>query len=365
MSEQPTGDDVRGDLEFGLFDWVDAVPGLSTAELYDARLRVLAEADTGGFSTYHLAEHHGTPLGLSPSPSVFMAAAARVTQRIRLAPTTWIIPLYDPLRLVQEICMLDQLSHGRIDIGVGKGSSPIEAAMYGLTPADTAERFESLFPAIVEALETGTFRRPGAEGAAAEPVPLHVPVYQRPHPPLWYPTSNAASIPRLGDEGYNVLFGFGFASPPLEVVREQSRVFFENFRKSAERGGTRYSLPGAPPRFGMLRHVLVAETNEAAVALARPAFDAHYESFTHLWRTHGSDRFTGPADFDALVAEHKLFVGSPETVAAQVARARDVGEINYFAGAFAWGSLDVGTVLSSLRLFRDEVVPAVRSSAAR
>jgi len=365
MSAQPTEQGLRDDLEFGLFDWVDAVPGLPTAELYDARLRILAEADSGGFTTYHLAEHHGTPLGLSPSPAVFLAAAARVTERIRLAPTTFIVPLYDPLRLVQEICMLDQLSHGRLDIGVGKGSSPIEAAMYGLTPSDTAERFESMFPAIVEALETGTFRRPGADGPAAEAIPLHVPVYQRPHPPLWYPTSNAASIPRLGDEGYNVLFGFGFASPPLEVVREQSRVFFDHFGKSAARGGVRYSLPGSPPRFGMLRHVLVAETDEAAVELARPAFDAHYESFTHLWRAHGSDRFTGPADFDALVAESKLFVGSPETVGAQVARARAIGEINYFAGAFAWGSLDVETVLTSVRLFRDAVVPAVRSAADR
>lgn len=364
MPTHATEQDGPDDMEFGLFDWLDAVPGLPTAELYDARLRVLAEADSGGFSRYHLAEHHGTPLGLSPSPSVFIAAAARETHRIRLAPTTFVVPLYDPLRLVQEICMLDQLSHGRLDVGVGKGSSPIEAAMYGLTPADTAARFEAMFPAIVEALETGTFRRPDADGAVEE-VRLHVPVHQRPHPPLWYPTSNAASIPRLGDEGYNVLFGFGFASPPLEVVREQSRVFFSHFRESAARGGIRYSLPGSPPRFGMMRHVLVAETDEAAIALARPAFAAHYESFTHLWRVHGSDRFTGPLDFDQLVAEHKLFVGSPETVAAQVARARAVGEVNYFAGAFAWGSLDVETVLASLRLFRDEVIPAVRADTAR
>ncbi|TFV49561.1 LLM class flavin-dependent oxidoreductase [Blastococcus sp. TF02A_35] len=365
MSAQQVEHDVRDELEFGLFDWVDAVPGLSPAEVYDARLRVLAEADQGGFTTYHLAEHHGTPLGLSPSPAVFLAAAARETRRIRLAPTTFIVPLYDPLRLVQEICMLDQLSHGRLDVGVGKGSSPIEAAMYGLGPADTAARFESSFPAIVEALETGRFRRPGPDGQTAEEVELHVPVYQRPHPPLWYPTSNAASVPRLGDEGYNVLFGFGFASPPLEAVREQSRVFFDHFRRSAARGGARYSLPGSPPRFGMLRHVVVAETDEAAVALARPAFEAHYESFTHLWRLHGSERFTGPADFGALVEGHKLFVGSPRTVAAQVARAREVGEINYFAGAFAWGSLDVETVLASVRLFRDEVVPAIRSAEQR
>ncbi|MGY1662656.1 LLM class flavin-dependent oxidoreductase [Geodermatophilus sp. SYSU D00705] len=365
MSTQPADQDSLHDLEFGLFDWIDAHPGMTAAEVYDARLRVLAEADRSGFSTYHIAEHHGTPLGLAPSPSVFIAAAARETERIRLAPTTFIVPLYDPLRLVQEICMLDQLSHGRLDVGVGKGSSPIEAAMFGLSAPETAERFEELFPAIVEAMETGRFRRPGAEGAAGEEIPLHVPVYQRPHPPLWYPSSNAASIPRLGDQGYNVLFGFGFASPPLDVVREQSRVFFTHFRESAERGTVRYSLPGVTPRFGMLRHVLVAPTDEQAAAIARPAFDAHYESFTHLWRLHGSDRFTGPLDFDQLVAERKLFIGSPETVAAQVAEATTVGEINYLAGAFAWGSLDVDSVLSSVRLFRDRVIPAVRSASAR
>ncbi|WP_460683350.1 LLM class flavin-dependent oxidoreductase [Modestobacter lapidis] len=364
MCAQPAEQDPAPDLEFGLFDWIDAAPGLSTAEVYEARLRILAEADRGGFSTYHIAEHHGTPLGLAPSPSVFIAAAARETERIRLAPTTFIVPLYDPLRLVQEICMLDQLSHGRLDVGVGKGSSPIEAAMYGLTPPQTAEQFETLFPAIVEALETGRFRRPGAEGPSGEEIELHVPVYQRPHPPLWYPSSNAASIPRLGDEGYNVLFGFGFVSPPLQVIREQSRIFFSHFHESAARGSVRYSLPGRTPRFGLLRHVVVAATDEEATALARPAFEDHYASFTHLWRLHGSDRFTGPLDFDQLVAERKLFVGSPETVAAQVTEAVTVGEINYLAGAFAWGSLDVEAVLASVRLFRDEVVPAVLSATS-
>src|SRR5689334_330083 len=184
MSPQPAGTASDQDLAFGLFDWIDEAPGRTPGEVYEDRLRLLAEADRGGFDVYHLAEHHGAPLGLAPSPAVFLAAAARVTARIRLAPTTFIVPLYDPLRLVQEMGMLDQLSGGRLDIGVGKGSSPHEAAMYGLTPPETAERFEELMPAILEALETGVFRRPGG----GEPVPLHVTAQQRPHPPLWYPT---------------------------------------------------------------------------------------------------------------------------------------------------------------------------------
>jgi alkanesulfonate monooxygenase SsuD/methylene tetrahydromethanopterin reductase-like flavin-dependent oxidoreductase (luciferase family) len=353
---------ARRDLQFGLFDWLDAAPGGTPGDVYEGRLQVLAEADRGGFASYHLAEHHGAPLGLAPSPALFAAAAARVTERIRLVPTTFIVPLYDPLRLVQEIAMLDQLSHGRLEVGVGKGSSPHEAAMYGLTPPETAARFERAMPAILEAMETGVFRRPGDDGAPGEPVPLHVTVYQRPHPPLWYPTSNPASIPRLGDDGYNVLFGFGFASPPLDVVREQSKIFFERFRSSAERGGVRYALPGTTPRFGLMRHVLVAATDEEAAELARPAFADHYTNFTHLWRLHGDARYTGPADFDQLSADSKVYIGSPETVARQVAEAVTTGEVNYIAGAFAWGSLDTEVSLRSLRLFRDEVIPAVREA---
>jgi len=363
MSAEPAGQEPRFDLEFGLFDWVDAHPGLTAGEVYDARLRILAEADQGGFAVYHLAEHHGTPLGLAPSPAVFVAAAARATERIRLAPTTFVVPLYDPLRLVEEIAMLDQLSHGRLDIGVGRGSSPYEAAMYGLTPPEAAQRFDLLVLSILEALETGRFRRPAGDGTTADEVDLHVTARQRPHPPLWYPTSNPASIPRLGEQGYNVLFGFGFVSPPLEVVREQRRIFAERFSESEARGRARCSLPGRAPRFGVMRHVLVAPTDEEALAVGRAAFADHHTNFTHLWRKHGSERFSEPLDFDRLVAEQKLFVGSPETVSAQVGEAVTCGEVNYLAGAFAWGSLDPDIALRSLRLFRDEVIPSVRREA--
>src|SRR3954451_199708 len=98
------------DLAFGLFDWIDAAPGRSVGEVYEDLLRLLAEGDRGEFAVYHLAEHHGAPLGLSPSPAVFLAASARETSRIRLAPTTFIVPLSDPLRLVKEIGMLDRLT---------------------------------------------------------------------------------------------------------------------------------------------------------------------------------------------------------------------------------------------------------------
>ncbi|MEX0428580.1 LLM class flavin-dependent oxidoreductase [Nocardioides sp. DS6] len=333
------------DLEFGVFDWLDVAPDRDTAALYEDRLALARRADAGGFARYHVAEHHGTPLGLAASPALFLAAVARETARIRLVPTTFVVPLYDELRLVEEIGMLDQLSHGRLEIGIGKGSSPIEAAMFGRTAESQAETYAAAVPRIMAALETGIYAP--AEG---DPVPLFV----RPQrvPPVWYPTSNPESIARAAAQGQHTIFGFGFLSPTLDVIRTHADGFF------AARG----EHTGA--RFGMLRHVVVAETDERAAELAQEAFDAHLASFTHLWRQAGVDRYPDRVDVRELAASYRFLVGSPATVAAQVVHAVAVSGINYLAGAFAFGSLSRADSLRSLELFDTEVIPQVRRELA-
>src|SRR5204862_526966 len=106
-------------MDLGIFDHLDRreVP---LDEFYESRLRLLEKYDAAGFSAYHLAEHHATPLGLAPVPGIFLAAATQRTRRIRLGPCVYCLPLYDPLRLIEEVCMLDQLSRGRFDLGVGR-----------------------------------------------------------------------------------------------------------------------------------------------------------------------------------------------------------------------------------------------------
>src|SRR5919202_1710705 len=93
-------------MEFGVFDWIDRDP-LLLADTYEQRLQVIAAADALGFWCYHVAEHHQTPLGMAPSPGLFLAAAAQRTRRIRLGPLVYLLPLYEPLRLIEEVCMLD------------------------------------------------------------------------------------------------------------------------------------------------------------------------------------------------------------------------------------------------------------------
>src|SRR3989442_1479225 len=99
---------ARPSIRFGVFDWMDD-SGSDLAGAYAQRLKLVELADERGLYAYHLAEHHGTPLGLAPSPNVFLAAAAARTTRLRLGALVNVVPLYDPVRLVEEGCMLDQL----------------------------------------------------------------------------------------------------------------------------------------------------------------------------------------------------------------------------------------------------------------
>jgi alkanesulfonate monooxygenase SsuD/methylene tetrahydromethanopterin reductase-like flavin-dependent oxidoreductase (luciferase family) len=112
-------------MKIGLFDHVEdgARP---VAQLFDERIEFAAAADKAGFYCLHVAEHHATPLNLVPVPGIYLGAVARETKHLRLGPLVYLLPLYSPLRLIEEICMLDHLSHGRLDIGVGRGVSPYE-----------------------------------------------------------------------------------------------------------------------------------------------------------------------------------------------------------------------------------------------
>ena len=98
------------------------------ADTYEQRLQVLAAADALGYWCYHVAEHHGTPLGMAPAPGLFLAAATQRTRRIRLGPLVYLLPLYNPVRLAEEICMLDHLSRGAWSWASGAAPRPTSSA---------------------------------------------------------------------------------------------------------------------------------------------------------------------------------------------------------------------------------------------
>src|SRR5271166_2477358 len=122
-------------MEFGVFDHLDRHGG-ALADYYEDRLRITEAYDRAGFRSYHLAEHHSTPLGMAPSPSVFLAAVAQRSRRLRFGPLLYVTPMYHPLRVAEEVVMLDHMSRGRLELGLGRGASPIEIAGFDVDPAN-------------------------------------------------------------------------------------------------------------------------------------------------------------------------------------------------------------------------------------
>src|SRR5213078_5075870 len=167
-------------MEFGVFDHLDRHGG-ALADYYEDRLKIAEAYDRAGFYAYHLAEHHLTDLGMAPSPSVFLAAVAQRTTRLRFGPMIYAAPLYLPLRLLQEICMLDQLSGGRLDMGFGRGAAAAEIRFFGVDPAQTEQLYEQTVAFILEGMREGAVTVP-EEGGKQRRMPLAIAPLQKPHP---------------------------------------------------------------------------------------------------------------------------------------------------------------------------------------
>jgi alkanesulfonate monooxygenase SsuD/methylene tetrahydromethanopterin reductase-like flavin-dependent oxidoreductase (luciferase family) len=343
-------------VTFGLFDWVDTDGVRGAGQLYRERLDLLAEAESQGFDIYHVAEHHGTPLGLVPSPSVFLAAAAMRTARIRLCPLVYVLPLYQPARLAEEIAMLDQLSGGRLEIGFGKGGNPYELLSYGIEPGDAQRRYDEAFASVMQTLTSGTA---GATGTAADDTEMPVRIRQAPHPPIWYPSSNPQSVPLLGKRGVNTILGFSFRSPTTGETRLRRDEYFSGVAGAPP--GTAMGGAGAPaPRFGIMRNIYVGDSDRRARERAVEAMEVFYQQFTAVSRRYGDQRLTGPQDFARAIDEGRVIAGSAATVRAQLTGIVQATGCNHFAGAFAFGSLSYPEASSSLARFGEQVAPALR-----
>lgn len=330
-------------MKFGLFDHLDQSAG-PIGQQYANRLRFAEHCDAAGFHTYHVAEHHVTPLGLAPSPMVYLSAVAQRTRNLRIGPLVLPLPLYNPLRLYEEICMLDQLSGGRLDLGVGKGISPHEIAALGEDAGRARARFDETLSFLDRAFTHDELDFAG-EFFSAEGLPLPLKPVQQPHPPLWYGVLKPSSAEWAGQKGMHVVCGAG----PVAEVRETIAAYRAAYR--GREGGTA----------GLLRQLVIANTEVEARRRAEPAFAAFRRNFTHLWN-HYKDPLASqllPEDMDQIIAHGEAIVGTPEQVGERLAHELDASGANYLVCRFAFGNLAPEHVEESLSLFCERVKPAL------
>ena len=204
-------------MEFGVFDHLDR-SDLPLHEFYEARLKLIEGYDRAGFHAYHVAEHHSTPLGMAPSPSVFLAAAMQRTKTLRRGTLVYALPLHHPLRMIEEICMLDHLSGGRFDMGFGRGSSPIELEYYGQNPEDAPRAFAEALDIVLRGLKEKVLNGE-TRSRRFRDVPMELTPLQRPHPPLWYGVHSTESAERAARLGFSIA-----CNEPADVRRRISRA---------------------------------------------------------------------------------------------------------------------------------------------
>ncbi|HEY3302764.1 MAG TPA: LLM class flavin-dependent oxidoreductase [Candidatus Binatia bacterium] len=335
-------------MEFGVFDHLDrgAAP---LKDFYAARLNLVEAYDCAGFYAYHLAEHHSTPLGMAPAPSVFLAAVAERTRRLRFGPLVYALPLHHPLRLIEEICMLDQMSGGRLEIGFGRGSSPIEVSFYGVNPADAQRIYTEALDVVLAGLAQRTLDFHG-EFFSFDHVPMELEPLQKPHPPVWYGVHSVESAERAARRGLNIV--------SLDSAAK-TRSFVDRYRQV--RGET-HGKTGAKPMIGIGRFIVVAGADDEALTIARRAYSMWHRSFNHLFKLRGGAPIhQRPPTFDELPLAGQGIAGGPETVRAFLQSQLAESGANYLVGQFAFGDLSLEESLRSVDLFTRHVMPALKS----
>jgi alkanesulfonate monooxygenase SsuD/methylene tetrahydromethanopterin reductase-like flavin-dependent oxidoreductase (luciferase family) len=342
-------------MKIGLFDHVEhgARP---LATLFDERLAFARAADEAGIYCLHVAEHHATPLNMVPVPGVYLGAVARATKRMRLGPLVYLLPLYSPLRLIEEICILDHLSHGRMEVGVGRGVSPYELKYHKIEHEDSRDIFIDAFNCISAGLTTDVLDYAGKH-YRYENVPIALRPLQQPHPAFWYGSSNTTGATWAGEHGMHFV-----SLGPTPFAKTNIDAFKQAL---AQRGGAaqpKAEFPGGTA-IGVLRHIFVADTDAEAKRFGKPAMELHLAQLNWLRDKHGvtglTSRLNVPrgATFEECVADGSAIAGTPQRVLEEIERQVHELGVNYLLTYLFLGAMSLSEASRSLALFSSEVMP--------
>ncbi|MPY69114.1 MAG: LLM class flavin-dependent oxidoreductase [Alphaproteobacteria bacterium] len=343
-------------MKIGLFDHLEQSFDRPLSTQFDERLEFAATCDEAGLYCLHVAEHHSSPLNSVPAPGVWLAAVARATKRMRMGPLVYLLPLYSPLRLAEEICILDHLSKGRLEVGVGRGVSPYEVGFHNIDHDKSREIFMDAYACLTTALTHDEFSYQGPNYTYRN-VPMPLRPLQQPHPPVWYGSSNTVGAAWAGEQGMHFS-----SNGPVERAKENIAAYRAALEARGGAAQPKAEFPGGAA-IGLLRHVVVAETDEEAERIARPALDHHSNSLNWLRNRHGDTEYTKRLNvhrhvgYDDWKKQGMIVAGSPATVTAEIVRQAKETGINYLISYLFFGTMTLDDARRSLALFRDEVMP--------
>ena len=261
-------------MKFGVLHLFESPMGRGDKQMVEEQISLMQAAEDLGFDSVWPAEHHFSEYGVCASPAVTLAALARSTRRIRLGTGVVVLPLHHPVRVVEEFGLLDLLSNGRVELGVGRGYQPSEFRGYGVDQTRSRELFDESLEVILRAWreERLTFhgKHYDFENLEVRPRPL-----QKPHPPVWMAALSEDSFEKAGRLGVNLLFSPVFGGS-LEVAAEQ----FKRYREALEKAGH----DPASHEVGALVMVYAGRTQEQARAEFAPSVTWYLRTYSKVRR---------------------------------------------------------------------------------
>jgi alkanesulfonate monooxygenase SsuD/methylene tetrahydromethanopterin reductase-like flavin-dependent oxidoreductase (luciferase family) len=364
-------------IDFGFWDAVGGYKEApdKMADVYDEHIRLAQRLDEEGWHSYFVIEHQNSPVGRITAPSVYLTAVARATERLRIGAMMWQLPLYHPMRLAQEVAMLDQLSRGRVEFGTGIGVHEHEFMRWGVDyyqrAAISGEVLEIVKMAWTQDQVTYNGKYFHFDEALPQPKP-----FQKPYPPIWAAVHSDAAIEFAARNNYHV-------SQNLDTDEVVARKF-DLYRKIWRACGH----AGPMPRIFLQRQVHVAETDAKAEEEAReylvsregsPVFfgGGPIEKTRIGWGTNArgmgrdsdrpDDKSRGETlsraahDYDFTIDTGLALVGSPDTVARRLEAGKKLIGYDIFCTNHEIGRMPAELVRNSIRLFGKEVVPAFKA----
>ncbi len=353
-------------MRFGTFYFFQTPPGHDHAQVVHRELDQMVWAEELGFDRIWLTEHHFIEYGIAVDPAMLAAAAAMRTRRVRIGLAAAILPFHNPIRLAEQLAMVDILSGGRLDVGVGRGNRPAEFAGYNVPQEESRERFDEAVEIMTRAWTEERFSYEGRFFRVPEARVIPKPV-QRPHPPLYQVCVSKDTIEATAVRGLPMLNSLLYGS--VEQLVEKRDTYVKACQKA---GRSDAAIQSLLDRWGVSRHIYVARTDARALAEAKEA---------ELWYQEALRRFQVPeriedahpslqpgfravaerlskVTWEGLVAETLAF-GSPDTVAAKIEEMRriGVGEVMCWMN---FGGLPQDKVRRSMELFAREVMPQFR-----
>jgi alkanesulfonate monooxygenase SsuD/methylene tetrahydromethanopterin reductase-like flavin-dependent oxidoreductase (luciferase family) len=353
-------------MRFVTFFFFQAAPGHRHADIIHRELEQVEWTEELGFDEVWFTEHHFIDYGLSVDPSSLAAAAASRTRRVRIGLAAAILPFHHPLRLAEQMALVDIISSGRLDVGVGRGNRPAEFAGYRVPQVESRDRFDETVEILRLAWTRERFSFHGRFFDVDDVRVIPKPV-QQPHPPLYQVCVSKDGIENTALRGWPMLNSV--LTGPVDQLLANRDTYVATLQKA---GRTAEEIAALLGRWGVSRQIYVAETDARALAEARDAEMWYQESFRRfvvperIEDAHPSlqPHFRQLAErlakisWDDLVRETVAF-GSPETVTRKLAAMRAAG-VGHVLCWMNFGGLAQDKIRRSMELFAREVMPALR-----